>query len=75
VLEMAKSPMPFSPTRVITIKEKLGDIYDKYMIVSATDSSLILGITDGKISALADSSFVKGEPTLHAGTMEDGSFI
>jgi splicing factor 3B subunit 3 len=45
------------------------------MIVSAVDSSLILGVTEGKISALNDSSFVKGEPTIHAGTMMDGSFV
>ena len=67
--------MPFSPKRVITLKGKLGDEYDKYMIVSAVDSSLILGITEGKISALNDSSFVKGEPTVHAGILEDGSYI
>lgn len=72
---MAKSPMPFSPKRVISLKGKIGDEYDKYMIVSATDSSLILGISEGKISALNDSSFVKGEPTIHAGVMEDGSYI
>lgn len=72
---MATSPMPFKPTRVLTLKAKLGDEFDKFLIVSAVDSSLILAINEGKISSLNDSSFVKGEPTIHAGTMEDGSYI
>jgi splicing factor 3B subunit 3 len=75
VLEMAVSPMPFKPTRVITLKAKIGEELDKFLIVSAVDSSLILGINEGKISSLNDSSFVKGEPTVHAGTMEDGSYV
>ena len=75
MLEMATSPMPFMPVRVHTLKAKRGDEYDKFLLVSALDSSLILGITEGKISSLQETSFVKGEATIHAGTMDDGSNI
>jgi splicing factor 3B subunit 3 len=55
VIEMATSPMPLKPIKVITIKHD--SMYDKYVIVSFIDSSLILGINDGKISSVHDSGF------------------
>ena len=45
------------------------------MIVSFADSSLILSIYEGKISSVAESGFQKNEATLHAGLMDDGSYI
>lgn len=68
--------MPLKPVRVMTLKGHERDsTMDKFIIVSFEDSSLILGIEDGKISAIEDSGFTKGEPTLHAGLMEDGSYV
>ena len=75
VLEMATSPMPFKPTKVMTLKAKLTDEFHQYLIVSSIDSSLILSINDGKISSVGDSNFAVGEPTVHVCTMHDGSFI
>ena len=46
VIEMATSPMPLKPVRVMTLKgdTSLETVMDKYLIVSFVDSSLILGI-------------------------------
>jgi len=52
VIEMATSPMPLKPVRVMTLRAKIGDALDKYLIVSFADSSLILGINAGKISSI-----------------------
>lgn len=75
VLEMATSPMPVLPTKVITLKADLNDHLDKFLIVSTNDASLILGINEGKISSIGDSKFAVGETTVHACTMHDGSYV
>ena len=75
VIEMATSPMPLKPVRVLTIKATTSDSLDKYLIVSFEQTSLILGINEGKISSVTDSGFCKDEPTLHAGVLADGSFV
>jgi len=75
VIEMATSPMPLKPTKVMTLKGKPGEKLDKYLIVSSADQSLILGINEGKISSITDSSFQKNEPTIHVGLMEDGTYL
>jgi hypothetical protein len=67
--------MPFKPVRVMSFKSKLEDEYDRYLIVSSIDISLILGINDGKISSLGDSDFVVCEPTVHVSTLHDGSYV
>ena len=66
---MATSPMPLKPTKVMTLKETPGDKLDKYLIVSSADQSLILGINEGKITSISDSSFIKNEPTVYVGIM------
>jgi len=75
VLEMATSPMPMVPTKVMTLKADLKDQFDKYLIVSSADASLILGINEGKISSIGDSKFAIAETTIHVSTMHDGSFV
>ena len=67
--------MPLKPTKVMTLKGKPGEKLDKYLIVSSADQSLILGINEGKISSITDSSFQKNEPTIHVGLMEDGTYL
>lgn len=75
VIEMATSPMPRKPTRVMTLEAKIGDALDKYLIVSFTDSSLVLGINEGKIAPIKASGFQENELTLHVGILEDGSYF
>jgi splicing factor 3B subunit 3 len=72
---MATSPLPFKPTRVMTLKQNIGESLDKYLIVSSIDSSLILGVTEGKISSISETNFVKNEPTIHVCTLEDNSHV
>mmetsp|Transcript_5527 Transcript_5527/g.9417 ORF Transcript_5527/g.9417 Transcript_5527/m.9417 type:complete len:232 (-) Transcript_5527:1602-2297(-) len=67
--------MPFLPKRVITVRASREEETHKYMIVSSADSSLILGINEGKISTVQDSGFIKVEPTIHVSVMEDGSYV
>jgi hypothetical protein len=75
VVEMAATQMIFTPRRVITVKSMRTEDHHKYMIVSSDESSLVLGINEGKISTVTDSGFIRTEATLHVGLMEDGSFI
>ena len=75
VIEMAISPMPLKPVKVMTLKSIENGNLDKYLIVSFQDTSLILGITEGKISTLSESGFSKTETTLHVGLMADGSYV
>jgi len=57
VIEMATSPMPLKPVKVMTLRGLATSEYDQYMIVSFVDSSLILSINDGKISSVSDTGF------------------
>ena len=57
VIEMATSPMPLKPVKVMTLKAEKDSTLDKFMIVSFVDSSLILGIEDGNISSVSDTGF------------------
>ena len=63
VIEMATKPMPLKPVRVLTLKEKVGDEYDKFLVVSFSDSTLILGVNEGKITSLSDSDFQRNAPS------------
>jgi hypothetical protein len=72
---MAVSPMPDKPHNVISIKEKVGDKLDKYMIVSFHSSTMVLSIAEEKVSVVTNSGFYNTEKTLHAGILEDNSYI
>ena len=75
VIEMAATSMVFEPRNVITVKQNKEDEHHKYMIVSSDESSLILGINEGKISSVNDSGFIKTEPTIHVAVLEDRSYV
>lgn len=73
---MATKMMPLDPTRVITLKANHDDDTHKYLIVSFADSTLVLSVSEGKITTVADSAgFQKSAPTVHAQLLEDGSMI
>jgi len=44
--------MPLEPQRVFTVKANKNDEYHKYLIVSFMDSTLVLGIMEGKITSI-----------------------
>ncbi len=75
VMEMASTPMPQKPHKVMTIKGKLDDPFDKYMVVSFQTSTLVLSIETERVSEVKDSGFADNEKTLHIGILEDNSYI
>lgn len=52
---MAQKPMPLDSQRVFTLKGNKNDENHKYLVVSFLDSTLVLGITEGKITSIQDS--------------------
>lgn len=44
--------MPLDPQRVFTLKANQNDEFHKYIVVSFLDSTLILGIMEGKITTI-----------------------
>jgi splicing factor 3B subunit 3 len=75
VVEMAVTQMPKKPVKVMTIKGRTDDPYDKYMVVSFQDSTLVLSIGTEKVTQVMDSGLADGERTLHVGIMEDNSYV
>ena len=56
-IEMAVSPMPHKPTGIVTVKGKFTDPYDKYMIVSFFNHTLVLSIGEDKVAEEKYSGF------------------
>lgn len=71
---VGSSTLPGEPIGVWSIKEKITDEYDKYIVVSFINATLILGISD-KISEITNSGFDKKNSTLHIDIMCDNSYI
>jgi splicing factor 3B subunit 3 len=72
---MAVTGMPQKPLNVMTIKGKITDQFDKYMIVSFQQSTLVLSIGTEKVSEVKDSGLADNERTLHVGILEDNSYV
>jgi splicing factor 3B subunit 3 len=66
--------MPAQPTGIWTIKERFGDDFHKYMIVSFTNETLILSI-GSKVSEVTDSGFDNQTRTIHANLLQDDSCV
>ena len=75
VIEMAVSQMPGRPLNVMTLKGKVSDAFDKYMIVSFPQQTLVLTIGEVKVTEVTNSGFYTNERTLHVGLLEDNSFV
>lgn len=72
---MAVSAMPGKPLKVMTLKGKIEDPHDKYMIVSFPQQTLVLSIGDEKVTEVVNSGFYSNERTLHSGILEDNSYV
>ena len=59
----------------MTIKGKIDDTFDKYMLVSFQNTSLVLSIGTEKVTEVKDSGFADNERTLHIGILEDNSYV
>ena len=67
--------MPQKPLRVMTVKGRTDDPFDKYMVVSFTSATLVLSIGTEKVTEVKDSGLADNEQTLHVGILEDHSSI
>ena len=74
VTEMAVSELPGNPSCVWTVKQKRDSPYDRYIIVSFTDVTLVLSIGD-TVEEVLDSGFLATSPSLHIQLMEDDSYM
>ena len=53
--------MPQKPLRVMTVKGKTEDPFDKYMVVSFTSATLVLSIGTEKVTEVKDSGLADNE--------------
>lgn len=67
--------MPQKPLKVMTIKGKIDDPFDKYMVVSFQTATLVLSIGTEKVTEVKDSGLADNERTLHVGVLEDNSYV
>lgn len=74
VSEMASSPLPGKPLAIWTLKGDVNDKFDKYVIVSFQNATLVLSIED-KVKEVSDSGFDLKKPSLHVGSLIDNTFI
>lgn len=74
VTQIATSQMPDTISGIWTIKERFGDDFDKYMIVSFSESTFVLAI-GSKISEAHDTGIDKSISTIHANLLQDDSII
>lgn len=74
VTEVADTSLPDTPTGVWTIKEKYGDDFDKLLLVSFEQNTLVLSI-GSKIGEVHDSGFENKTNTILAGLLSDDSMI
>ena len=72
---MAVSSMPAKPESVHTLKEKREDLYDKYMVVSFQQQTLVLSIGGEKVQEVHNSGLYGNEKTIHVGLLEDNSMV
>lgn len=63
VSELISSPLPAQPLAVFTTKTQYSDEYDKYIVLSFANETLVLSIGD-EVTEVSDSGLVKNVSTL-----------
>lgn len=74
VTEMAVSELPGRPSAVWTVRGKQGDLFDRYIIVSFSNATLVLSIGD-TVEEVADSGFLASAPTIEVALLADNALI
>ena len=59
----------------MTIKGRIDDVYDKFMVVSFQSATVVLSIGTEKVTEVKDSGLADNEKTLHIGILEDNSYV
>lgn len=70
-------PIEANPIRVWTLKQSLDDALDRYLVLSYADSTSVLTVENGVVSAITKSypfynAFVMDQPTLDVGLFVNG---
>lgn len=74
VTEMAVSELPGRPSAVWTVKEKFGDSFDKFIVVSFTNATLVLSIGEN-VEEVPDSGFLASVPTIEVVVLADDALL
>ncbi|CAK9020807.1 unnamed protein product, partial [Durusdinium trenchii] len=74
VTEMAVSELPGKPNAVWTVKATMDSEYDRYIVVSFVDVTLVLSIGD-TVEEVLDSGFLATAPSLLIQLMADDSYV
>ncbi|KAI0977856.1 hypothetical protein GJ496_000285 [Pomphorhynchus laevis] len=74
VSEMAVSDLPGSPNAVWTVKKRIDDEYDSYIVVSFVNATLVLSIGE-TVEEVTDSGFLGTTPTLWCDQIGEDALI
>ena len=74
VTEMAVSELPGRPSAVWSVKEKFGDEFDKFIVVSFTNATLVLSIGEN-VEEVPDSGFLASVPTIEVVILADDALL
>lgn len=74
VTEMAVSELPGRPSAVWTVKQRIEDEYDKFIVVSFTNATLVLSIGE-TVEEVTDSNFLVTAPTLDVALLADNGLV
>ncbi|CAD7082885.1 unnamed protein product [Hermetia illucens] len=74
VSEMAVSELPGNPNAVWTVKKRVDDEFDAYIIVSFVNATLVLSIGE-TVEEVTDSGFLGTTPTLSCSSLGDDALV
>lgn len=74
VTEMAVSELPGRPSAIWTVKEKFTDEFDKFIVVSFTNATLVLSIGEN-VEEVPDSGFLASVPTIEVVVLADDALL
>uniref|UniRef100_A0A7S3JPX3 DNA damage-binding protein 1 n=1 Tax=Aureoumbra lagunensis TaxID=44058 RepID=A0A7S3JPX3_9STRA len=72
--EMAQSELPGRPSAVWTVRSRIDDDFDKYIVLSFTNATMILSIGD-TVEEVNDSGFLTDTPTLEVALLADNALL
>ena len=74
VTVMAQSPLPGNPSAVWTVKKRVTDTSDSYIVVSFANATLVLSVGE-TVEEVSDSGFIGTAASMHVGLMGDDNLI
>lgn len=74
ITELAVQKMPGTPYGIWSVKKKIEDEFDSYIIVSFIDATLVLEISDS-VSEVKDSKFMQKAKTLSVQLMDNNDIL